>query len=70
MTKTHISRVICYREKSTGNTFLAYYTYKDMEEAQKEAEEINRTKPEKLFNGLPANCDKFEYFASEQETMY
>lgn len=36
--------VICYETKK-GDTYLAYYTYKTKEEAQKEADELNTTKP-------------------------
>lgn len=43
---------ICYKTSNpivyNADTFLAYYTYKTREEAQKEVDEINTTKPEKL----------------------
>lgn len=74
--------VICYKtsepvfynkgtkyEKSC-DTFLAYETYKSLADAKAEAEEINTTKPEKLWNGEFAECDKKTYFAQEQEEMY
>ena len=53
--------------ESIINTFLAYYTYKTREEAQKEVDEINTTKPEKLWNGELAKCDERIYFVDEQE---
>lgn len=78
MTKT----VICYKQhtptiynkgtqwEKTCDTFLAYYTFKTPEEAQKECDIINATKPERLFNGELAKCDERTYFVSEQEEMY
>lgn len=53
--------------ESASDTFLAYYTYKTREEAQKEVDEINITKPEKLWNGELAKCDERTYFVDEQE---
>lgn len=79
---TEMSTVICYKTKNPEifnkgtkyekicDTFLAYYTYKSVEEAQKEVDEINKTKPEKLWNGELAKCDERTYFVSEQEEMY
>ena len=74
--------VICYRNneptyynkgtkwEKTYNEFLAYYTYKTIEEAQKEVDEINATKPEKLWNGEKIDWTKIkEFFVSEQEEM-
>lgn len=77
-----MATVICYKTnkpmicnkgtkyESSHDTFLAYYTYKSVEEAQKEVDEINKTKPEKLWNGELAKCDERTYFVSEQEEMY
>ena len=78
-----MSTVICYKMKEpvcynkgtkwekTHDEFLAYYTYKNVEEAKKEVEEINRTKPAKLWNGAPVDWEKVAYFfVSEQEEMY
>lgn len=62
---------ICYKTSNpivyNVDTFLAYYTYKTREEAQKEVDEINTTKPEKLWNGELAKCDERTYFVNEQE---
>ena len=62
---------ICYKTSKpivhNTDTFLAYYTYKTREEAQKEVDEINTTKPEKLWNGELAKCDERTYFVDEQE---
>ena len=62
---------ICYKTSKpivhNVDTFLAYYTYKTREEAQKEVDEINTTKPEKLWNGELAKCDERTYFVDEQE---
>ena len=52
------------------DTFLAYYTYKTVEEAQKEVDFINTTKPERLsIDGSLAHCDERTYFVSQQEEM-
>ena len=76
--------VICYKlktpiyynkgtkyEKSCDH-FLAYYLYgASLEEGQEEAENINKTKPEKLRTGEKINWDEIDYFyASQQEDMY
>lgn len=62
---------ICYKTSKPAvyntDTFLAYYTYKTREEAQKEVDEINTTKPEKLWNGELAKCNERIYFVDEQE---
>lgn len=55
--------------EKTEDTFLAYYTHKTVEEAQKEVDIINTEKPEKLWNGEPADYEHRIYFASEQEEM-
>ena len=62
--------VICYADKK-GETFLEYYTYKTLEKAKKEAEMLNTTKPEKLWNGAKIDWTKVDYFfAGVQEEMY
>ena len=62
--------VIIYKTKQ-NETYLAYYTYKTVEEAQKEVDKINSTKPEKLWNGEKINWDRIEKFmVNEQEEMY
>lgn len=71
---------ICYRtieptiynkgteyEKS-NDTFLAYYTYKSIEEATTEVETLNATKPSTLFNGQKIDWNTVkEFFVEEQE---
>lgn len=78
----NLRTVICYKQneptvynkgtkwETSEDTFLAYYTYKTKDEAQKEVDEINTNKPEKLFNGEQAKCNERIYFVSEQEEMY
>ena len=74
---------ICYKMKEkvyynkgtkserTHDTFLAYYTYKSKEEAQKDVDEINRTHPAEEKNGTPIDWNKVDYyFVNEQEEMY
>lgn len=53
-------------EKSC-DTFLAYMTYKSIEEAQTEVDKINTEKPDKLFNGEAAKCDERTYFVETPE---
>ena len=53
------------------DTFLAYYTYKTPIEAQKEVDELNRTKPVKDWRGLPIDWDSIDhFFVNQQEEMY
>lgn len=59
---------ICYKEN--GLEYLAYYTYKSLEDATATANEINSTKPARLWNGEPALAENREYFAVEQPEMY
>lgn len=82
MKKTNMVTVICYKQnvptvynkgtkwEKTCDTFLAYQTYKTLEEAQRECDEMNANKPERLFNGQLAKCDERVYFAQVQEEMY
>ena len=58
---------MCYTDKITGKTFLAYISYNTLAEVQKEAKRINQEKPERLRTGEPAKCDKRIYWAQEQE---
>lgn len=61
-------RTMCYRGHNGGPAFLAYISYQSVEEVQAEADRINKEKPEKLWNGELAHCDKRFYFCGgEQE---
>lgn len=74
-----MSTVICYRTKepeiySEGTKwekrefdFLAYYTYKTIEEAQKEVNKLNQMKPEQLWNGRKIDWNKIDYFYVEKQ---
>ena len=75
--------VICYKTvnpiyynkgtkyETTENTFLAYYTYKTIEEAQEEVNTLNATHPERLWTGERLDWAEIDYFfVSEQEEMY
>lgn len=75
--------VICYKTteptyynkgtkyEKTCDTFLAYYTYKTVEEAQTECDKLNTEHPEKLWNGERIDWTKIAYFfVSEQEEIY
>lgn len=65
---------ICYKTKeptyynkgtkyeTTCDTFLAYYTYKNDEEAQEEAKRLNTEKPATLWNGEKIDWTKIDYF--------
>ena len=72
--KKNIMTVICYKVRKpmfSVDTFLAYYTYKSVEEAEAECEQLNSEKPAKLWNGNPVDWNNVEYFfASRQEEMY
>jgi hypothetical protein len=65
----------CYKPYTSYNgtwegTYLAYYSHKTVEEAQKEVDEINATKPEKLWNDQPINWEKVDhFFVKQQEPM-
>lgn len=73
--------VICYKTKTPViynkgtqyekkiDEFLAYYFHGTMEQAKEVVEKLNNEKPEKLFNGLPADCGNRTYFIHEQEEM-
>ena len=74
---------ICYKVKEpvvynrdtkyekSYNQFLSYYTYKTKEEAQKEVDEINATKPAKLWNGDKVDWTEVDhFFVDDQEEMY
>ena len=52
-----------------GKDFLAYYTYKTLEEAKEVAERLNTEKPERLWDGTPAYCNERTYWANEQSMM-
>lgn len=80
--KKNLRTVVCYKQhvptiynqgtqwEKSCDTFLAYYTYKTVAEAQTEVDRINTEKPERLFNGELALCNDRTYFISEQEEMY
>jgi len=74
-----MSTVVCYKTKTpvyynkgtqwekTHDVFLAYYTFKSVEEAQKEVDELNATKPAKLWNDAPIDWDDVAYFFVQQQ---
>lgn len=74
--------VICYHTNTpvyynkgteyekTRSEFLAYYFNGTREEAEEEVRRINTEKPERLYNGEPAECDERVYYVDEQEEMY
>ena len=75
--------VVCYRTKEPVvynrgtkseercDSFLSYYTYKTPQEAQKEVDTINSTKPDRLCNGDKVDWSVVkEFFVDEQEEMY
>lgn len=75
--KTRVA--VCYKQdvptvynegtkwETSCSEFVAYYSHKKLEDAQKECDQINEEKPEKLFNGQFARCDSRTYFAVEHE---
>lgn len=63
---------ICYKVKkaipfTNCDHFLAYMTWKTVEEAQKDAEKLNREKPATLWNGLPIDWDTVDYFYADSQ---
>ena len=75
--------VICYRTinpvyynkgtkwETSCDHFLAYYTYKTVEEAKREVKEMNKNHSAKDGIGLPIDWTVVkEFFVSEQEEMY
>ena len=73
--------VICYKTKvptiynkgtkyeSSCDEFLAYYTAKTKEKAQIECDELNNTKPNKLWNGREIDWNKIDYFYVDEQDM-
>lgn len=60
---------ICYKTKK-GMRYLAYYTFKTLEDAVQEANQLNDSKPEKLWNGRAIDWEMVDFFfASRQEEM-
>lgn len=69
---------ICYKRKTPvvynegtqyerrNDEFLAYYTGKNKEDAEREAERLTKEKPERWFNGTLAPEVEY-YFVVEQE---
>lgn len=62
--------LVCYKVKepivfdrtSIYSAFLAYYTYKTIEEAQKEVDEMNRTHPVKDSCGHLIDWEMIDHF--------
>ena len=68
-----MTNTICYKmkEKFYGeDTFLVYYSYKDIAEIQAEVDRLNTEKPAALKNGKLIDWNKVDYFfVSAQEEM-
>lgn len=59
-----------YNNNTVCDTFLSYYTFKSIEEAQKDCEALNHIKPSTLWNGNKIDWEKIAYFfATEQDKM-
>lgn len=78
-----MTNAVCYKLKTPHiinkgtafekqyDTFLAYETYKALEEVEKEVATINETKPARMWNGEPIDWNKVDYFfVNTQERMY
>lgn len=64
-------KTIIYFKNKDNEKYLAYYTYKTTEEAQKEVDKINAEKPEKLWNGEKINWEETEkFFVGQQKEMH
>ena len=64
-----VNTPITFNGKDWHDTFLAYYTYKNDEEAKKEAELLTKEMPKILPTGAPAPDDVKYYFVHKQEEM-
>lgn len=75
--------VVCYETKEpvfynkgteyerTHTTFLSYYTYATIEQAQIEVDRLNTEKPATLQNGQTIDWAKVKrFFVSQQENMF
>lgn len=59
------------KQEKSCDEFLAYYTHKTAEEAEKEVNEMNNNHPEKDSLGRPIDWKEIAYFfVKQQETMY
>ena len=56
--------------ESSHDEFLAYYTFKSIEDAKVEVEEINRTHPSYLFNGQVIDWDEIDYFFVDEQEIF
>ena len=69
-----MANVVCYKTKTKryGNDeYLAYYSYKTVEEIEREVEELNTNKPATLWNGVAIDWNNVAYFfIDKQEEMY
>lgn len=55
----------------TVDTFLALVSYtKTFEQVQAECDQLNREKPERLWNGELAYCNERTYFARKMDNDY
>lgn len=64
-----MTTVICYTIK-TGESYLAYETYKTVEEAQVEVDALNTKKPERLWNDKPIDWTEVDkFFVTRQRHM-
>ena len=58
---------MCYTEKATGKSYLAYVSYDTIDNVKKEADRLNNERPSHLRTFEPARCDERIYWAQEQE---
>ena len=56
---------VCYKTKN-GDTFLMHQSYKSIPQLQKECDEINREKPDRIRSGR-INWDKVDYFFPQEQ---
>ena len=64
-----MTTAICYTTK-TGESYLAYETYRGVESAKAEVNTLNTTKPARLWNGDKVDWTKVDkFFVVRQEHM-
>ena len=71
-----MKKVVCYKVKKpmifgreTCDTFLAYYSYKTVEEIQKEVDRLNKTHPAEDICGNPIDWNEVDFFFVKEQDL-
>lgn len=76
--KKPVMLTVCYkfkdeyiaRRKLEWDTCLAWYSGKNLEQTQKEVDELNRNHPEKDWRGCEIKWDIIDYFFVDAQEMF